>query len=277
MDRSAAGQTDLSYLRYVFDDVYFNASTRSKENAIRTDALPIFSAFRHSSRMLNQTVFASAPVRTEPLRTYTPSELSSSSEGSHVPLEMAKQKALSPEAWKKIRQSLSSFGKNAGLFEDIDIRLLGKHEGDPFQIQLKMGGPAVNIVDVGYGVSQVLPIVYQLQNSGQYSTFLLQQPEVHLHPRAQAELGTLLATLVSEKRHSLYIIETHSDYIIDRVRIEVARKKIDPRFVTILFFDRSEREVRPYNIYLSEKGDILDPPDNFRSFFLKEYGDLLGL
>ena len=118
-----------------------------------------------------------------------------------MPLEMARRKALAPAEWEKVRLALSTFGKNSGLFDDIDIRLLGKHDGDPFQILVKMGGPAVNLVDVGYGVSQALPIVYELQNSAQYDVLLMQQPEVHLHPRAQAEIGTLVCSIIRERRH----------------------------------------------------------------------------
>lgn len=184
---------------------------------------------------------------------------------------------MHPEDWKGIQQSLINFGKNSGLFENIEIRLLGKQVGDPFQIMIKTGGPSINLVDVGYGVSQALPIIYQLQNSGQYNTYLLQQPEVHLHPRAQAELGTLLVGLARARKNTIYVIETHSDYILDRVRIEVGREKISPEKITIIYFERNGREVHLSNLYLSDKGDILNPPNNFRSFFLREQEKLLGI
>jgi hypothetical protein len=271
-------KTDLSYFRYIFDDVHFRrVQEESQEGSHLDAAAQMATAFRRSSSLLGQRVFASAPIRTEPRRTYTPAEIQSSSEGSNVPLEMARRKALAPDQWAKEREALCAFGKNSGLFEDIDIRLLGKQENDPFQILVKMGGPAVNLVDVGYGVSQALPIVYELQNFGRYDVFLLQQPEVHLHPRAQAELGSLICRVLGERRTPLYLIETHSDYILDRVRIETRRGKIDPKWITIIYFERSEHGVQLYNLYISEKGEIMNAPETFRDFFLKEHGHLLGL
>jgi hypothetical protein len=238
----------------------------------------LVATFHDSSRTLSQDVFASAPVRTQPLRTYTPSELLASSEGSHVPLELSRAKAQDPERWAEIRQGLIAFGKNSGLFSDIDIRQLGKGDSDPFQIMVRINGPAMNLADVGYGISQVLPIVYQVQHSSRHGTYLLQQPEVHLHPRAQAELGSLLVSMAGGKgRKPTFVVETHSDYLIDRVRIEVARGKISPGDVTILFFQKGAHGSTIDNLFLNAQGEIRDVPDEFRGFFIEEHGKLLGL
>jgi len=235
-------------------------------------------AFRTSSRLLSQDVFASAPVRTQPLRTYTPSELLASSEGSHVPLELSRTKARSPERWEAVRKGLISFGQNSGLFSDIDIRQLGKSDIDPFQIMVKINGPAMNLADVGYGISQVLPIIYQVQHSSRYGTYLLQQPEVHLHPRAQAELGTLLASMVAGKgSQPTFVVETHSDYLVDRVKMEVASGKISEKDVTILFFERGQHGSTVINLFLNKQGDIEDVPPEYRSFFIEEQARLLGI
>jgi hypothetical protein len=237
----------------------------------------ISNSFRDANRALGQYVFASAPVRTQPLRTYTPSELIASSEGSHVPLELARAKRRSADEWKGVKRGLVEFGKNSGLFSDIEIRALGKSDVDPFQILVKATGPAMNIMDVGYGISQVIPIVYQLQNSGDNATFLLQQPEVHLHPRAQAELGTLMCQLLGKKMLEMLLVETHSDYLIDRVRIEVDRGRIPSGDVTILFFERNRNGCTITNLYLNDRGEIIDAPRNFRDFFIEEHSRLLGI
>lgn len=194
-----------------------------------------------------------------------------------MPLEMARQKISAPAEWEGVHTRLMNFGQRSGLFDDIDIRLLGKRDGDPFQVMVKTKGQPFNLVDVGYGVSQALPIIYQLEQTKQHDSFLLQQPEVHLHPRAQAELGSLVSRLSKQRANALFMLETHSDYIIDRVRMEIAAGRLDHRAVTIIFFDKHEHEVEATNIYLSEKGDILFPPANFRAFFLAEHQRLLGL
>lgn len=273
-----AVRRDVSYLRFVFDELaYSRNSPASEDRALRERINKLTQQFRQSFKYVATRVFASAPVRTQPLRTYTPSEVTGSSEGAHVPLEMARQKMSASNEWESVHNKLNQFGTDSGMFDDIDIRQLGKHDGDPFQVMVRTGGPTMNIVDVGYGVSQVLPILYQLDHVKQYDAFLLQQPEIHLHPRAQAELGTVIAKVSKQKQNSIQIIETHSDYIIDRVRMEVAAKRLDHSRVTIVFFDRQKHAVQPSNIYLNEAGEILGPPENYRAFFLKEQQMLLGL
>jgi hypothetical protein len=284
MPPSSLLRKDASFVRYVLDDFIYRPPRHQADDNLQTKEVAeivklLTDRFRQSLRYSVRRTFASAPVRTQPLRTYTPSEVVASSEGSHVPLEMARQKISSPEEWKSVHERLSDFGKHSGLFDDIDIRRLGKHDGDPFQVLVRTKGPPFNLVDVGYGVSQALPIIYQLEKQAtDYTAFLLQQPEVHLHPRAQAELGSLIARLSARrKQNALYMVETHSDYIIDRVRMQVAAGTLDHRFVTIIFFERLKHEVRAHNIYITEKGDILNPPENFRSFFLEEHSRLLGM
>jgi hypothetical protein len=270
----------VAVLRFIFESTFLRPDfNQNKERPADYEKLveTLLDRYRQSTRYAMRNTFASAPVRTQPHRTYTPSEIDASSEGSHVPLEMARQKFNTPDEWKDVHQDLAKFGHNSGLFDDIDIRLLGKRDGDPFQVLVKTKGPLFNLVDVGYGVSQALPIVYQLQQATSRDAFLLQQPEVHLHPKAQAELGSLIAQLSKKRQTSLYAIETHSDYIIDRVRMEVAKGNLSHKAVTILFFRKIKNEVDVFNIYLSENGDILHPPDDYRSFFLEEHSRLLGL
>jgi putative AbiEii toxin of type IV toxin-antitoxin system len=273
---------DLSYLRFLFDEIAFiTAQPPENQSAhidreILTAIQQLVSRYRESSRFLARRIFASAPVRTQPLRTYTPSEIESSSEGAHVPLEMARQKISAPSEWETVHERLKTFGKRSGLFEDVDIRLLGKRDGDPFQVVVKTKGQPFNLVDVGYGVSQALPLIYQLEQR-QHDSFFLQQPEVHLHPRAQAELGSVVARLSKQRASSLFMLETHSDYIIDRIRMEVAAGRLDHNSVTIIFFDRKEHEVEATNIYLNEGGEIMNAPDNYRTFFLEEQSRLLGI
>ena len=135
----------------------------------------------------------------------------------------------------------------------------------------------VNLIDVGYGVSQALPIIYQVQNQNRYNAFFLQQPEVHLHPRAQAELGTLVGKIANSKKRPHFVIETHSDYITNRICIDVRDKKIDPKDVRILYFSREGRQVKISSIDIDERGQLVGAPQNFKAFFLEEQRRFLGL
>jgi predicted ATPase len=178
--------------------------------------------------------------------------------------------------WQVLQAALAKFGSGSGLFSKIEIVNKGKKEGDPFQIGVKSGGPVFNLIDVGYGVSQALPILVDtIERSSGSEWFLLQQPEVHLHPRAQAELGTFFAKQIVKQRR--FVIETHSDHLVDRIRMEVRRKHLKPEQVSLLYFERGKNGVTIYNLELDKNGSIMDPPPGYRQFFLHEERDLLGI
>ena len=176
-----------------------------------------------------------------------------------------------------LKAALDRFGVSSGLFEGIDIKRLGRSDSDPFQILVKIFGPPSNIMDVGYGVSQVLPILVEALSSPDRQTFLMQQPEVHLHPRAQAELGSFLAALAKNSKKR-FLVETHSDSLIDRLRMEVrAGETLDPGDVALLFFERCKREVKIHEIGLDAEGNLIGAPATYRKFFMSEERRLLGL
>ena len=74
-------------------------------------------------------------------------------------------------------------------------------------------GVTISVRDVGFGVSQVLPVIVQSTLS-KGNVILIEQPELHLHPRLQAELGSLFARCIEEPQHNQFIIETHSEHLI---------------------------------------------------------------
>lgn len=241
------------------------------------DRLSLNTAFTSISLQFQRHPVAFAPIRTNPRRTYDPVSAESEPEGSHVPMLMAVL-ARSAEArnWKALQSALSEFGSGSGLFDGIEIVNKGKKASDPFQIGVKSGGTAFNLIDVGYGVSQALPILVDtIQRSSDSECFLLQQPEVHLHPRAQAELGSFFARQAEGMRR--FIIETHSDHLVDRIRMEVRRKHLKPEQVSLLYFERDKHGATIYNLELDKNGSIVDPPPGYRQFFLNEERDLLGI
>jgi len=220
---------------------------------------------------------ALAPVRTKPRRTYDPVSDEFRPEGDHIPLVLARvlSAASSTKQRDQLKAALLSFGEASGLFTEVKVKSLGKSPSDPFQILIAVAGRPYNLADVGYGVSQSLPLVVQSALGGPTSLLLLQQPEIHLHPRAQAALGSLFAHLVAAQGKWL-VVETHSDYLIDRIRQEVAKGTIEPRLVTLLFFERSHGATKVHPMSLDPQGNIKDAPPSYRAFFLSEEEALLG-
>ena len=228
------------------------------------------------------SVFSTSPVRSRPERTYDPTREFNDPEGSDVPMYLMRIEATQKENWEKLKQQLIEFGESSGLFQNIKIKKLGRSLGAPFQLQFKVRGPTSNIIDVGYGVSQILPILVQILNPNisrstpRLSSFsLLQQPEVHLHPRAQAEFSSLLAKLADKGRRS-FIVETHSDYMISRARIDIIRGNIRPEDVSLIYFEPKGNVVKVHNIGFDKMANLIGAPTNYRNFFLKESKRLLG-
>lgn len=225
---------------------------------------------------LGERPYAFAPIRTRPRRTYDPLKEIADPEGSHVPMVLAKTLTSDTTASVQLRKAIDTFGRASGLFTDVNIRRMGYKEGDPFQLQVKIADLGVNVVDVGYGVSQILPLIVDTIRGPAESTFLLQQPEVHLHPRAQAELGSFLATLAKQQQKR-FVIETHSDAMIDRIRMDIRDgKHLTPEEVVILYFERTERAVQIHTMDIDRFGNLIGAPPSYRQFFLGEERRLLG-
>lgn len=132
-----------------------------------------------------------APIRTKPRRAYEGFKTDFTPEGDHTPYIIRKHFSSKDKAYKLV-DLLNSFGESSGLFTKVVPHTFGKDPAAPFEIQIDLNGSRLNIRNVGYGVSQVLPVIIEMLNRPEGHSFAIQQPEVHLHPRAQAALGELI-------------------------------------------------------------------------------------
>ncbi len=261
-----------SLLFHHLGGVFKTGNTTPEETALREfvedknkDLIKLFSHF--------PKFFSFAPIRSRPKRTYDPVMEFGSPEGSDIPMLLMRMESSKSNEWRKLQEQLAKFGNASGLFNKIEIKRHGKSMSDPFQIQVKGRGARLNIMDVGYGVSQTLPILVRIFSSNKLF-FLLQQPEVHLHPRAQAELVSLFVSVIREKKHS-FIIETHSDYMVDRVRIEIKRKNISPEDVSLIYLEPKGSHVKVHNIEFDEESNLIGAPGSYGDFLLEETDRLL--
>ena len=238
-----------------------------------------YAAFPQFSR--NGESFASAPVQSSPQRTYELSQSIRDIKGRHVPNHLAYLYDHGGAEWHNLKADIEDFGRSSGLFDKISVKKLGPKRGDPFQVEIgiSQGGIVLhnrNLLDVGYGVSQALPVLTEVMRRDARHLLLFQQPEVHLHPRAQAALGSLFCKIAGKGRQ--IIVETHSDYILDRVRMDIRDRecKLQHHDVAILFFDRSGPSVKIHRIHLDPAGNIVGPPPSYRQFFMQETNRLIG-
>ncbi len=227
---------------------------------------------------LGRAAYSFAPIRSRPERTYNPVKEVEDPEGSDMPVFLANISIESGDHWTRMKEQLIQFGRASGLFTDLHVRRHGKSISDPFQLQVKVRGPKANMLDTGYGVSQILPVLVSLFRAPRNTLFLMQQPEVHLHPKGQAELTSLLVGLT--KRGDVaghhFVVETHSDYMIRRARIEIMQGNIAPENVSLVYMEPVQNRVVVHNIGFDKEGNMLNVPKGYGKFFLAESDHLLG-
>jgi predicted ATPase len=149
------------------------------------------------------------------------------------------------------------------------------------QIELKVSrtfdsDDMVNIVDVGSGVSQILPVLVALVAAEPEQLVYLEEPEIHLHPRAQANLGEIIVDAAN--RGVRVVLETHSDLLLRRIQSLVAEDKISADKAILHWFSRDEHGfTQVTSTPLNATGGYGDPdfPLDFSDVFLDEEGRYL--
>ena len=132
--------------------------------------------------------------------------------------------------------------------------------GHELKVKLTENGPVHDLTHVGVGVSQVLPIVVMSLLADRDTTLIFEQPELHLHPKVQTRLADFFLSIVLLGKQCL--IETHSEYLINRLRYRAAAE------------DENNRVNDNLKIYFVEKEN---GSSNFREVKVNEYGAILEI
>ncbi|MDR0331529.1 MAG: AAA family ATPase [Chitinispirillales bacterium] len=228
---------------------------------------------RFLGRLPTKPITPIAPIRSKPRKTYDEAGIVKNPEGDHIPYAIRQILKANID----FSENINMFGNQSGLFKRINIKDYDSLSSDaPFRMNFVLNKKPINIVNIGYGVSQVLPILYALYTQGN-NVIAIQQPEVHLHPKAQAALGDAFFDLSIMEKGKKLIVETHSDYIIDRFK-QKQRKSRQKASVHVLFFLRKNGINKVFTINIDKNGnyDANQPPE-FREFFIKEELENLGL
>lgn len=128
--------------------------------------------------------------------------------------------------------------------------------------------------NVGFGISYVLPVLVSLLTSVPEDIVIIENPEAHLHPRGQAEMGNLIARAAA---YGVQVfVETHSDHVINGIRVAVKKGIVKPEDVNIAFFERKGHEIiaedgakrKEYyadvrNIKIDNNGSLSEYPEDF--------------
>jgi predicted ATPase len=187
-------------------------------------------------------------------------------------INMGKKKRMQP-----FQAVIADELKKMGLIDDFKVRKIVE-DRQTYEVKVKSNGSStpVDLPDVGFGVSQVLPVLVQLFYAPEDSIILMEQPEIHLHPRAQAILADVMIDAIKacengRERGIQLIIETHSEHFLRRLQRRIAEGIITNDQFAAYFADTNNGEAQLQKLQVDEYGSIRNWPENF---FGDEMGDI---
>ncbi|BAY92850.1 AAA family ATPase [Tolypothrix sp. LEGE 11397] len=215
-------------------------------------------------RYISQTIHVPG-LRGNPERNYKTTAI-----GSEFPGTFENYVASVINHWQKNKdkrlQDLGDILEALGLTWKVEAKQV-----DDTQVELRVGrlprhsstkSDVVSIADVGFGVSQTLPVIVALLVAEPGQLVYIEQPEIHLHPRAQAALAEVFA--YAANRGVKVVIETHSALLLLAVQSLVAEGKLSPQLVKLHWFTRKEDGItKVSSTDLDDTGAFGDWPEDF--------------
>ena len=161
-----------------------------------------------------------------------------------------------------------------GVAEKVKSRDLGKL-GHELKVLLNGNSAEHDLTHVGVGVSQVLPILVTCLLADKDTTLIFEQPEIHLHPKVQALLADFFLSMALLGKQC--IVETHSEYLINRLRYRTASESEDKIInnIKMYFVEKQQGCSKFREVILNKYGAILDWPDGFFDQSLTEAENIL--
>jgi len=214
------------------------------------------------------------PLRERPQRSYpwnqqSPGDLGTKGEFAIQALlasanDRAKRTDLGGKGWLVDR--VSHWFKKMDVADGLSLQ----NEGPSvhYEVLVHQKKIKANLVDVGFGVSQVLPVVTLAYFVPEGSTVILEQPEIHLHPLAQTVLADLFVE-ASQTRRVQFLVETHSENLFRRLQYLIADEQISPDACRLYFVKRGEESATLHRLEVDEYGRIKNWPERF-------FGDTIG-
>jgi len=224
-----------------------------------------------SLERLLERVYYLQPLRQRPARVYT--------WGGDRPQNVGAQGDRAVDALLALERDREKFkvfpGKEATSAIETLSAMLGKlgladsfrlEQISPRQYEVRIvpnqGAVEVGLVDLGFGLSQVLPILVLGLYAPEGSVVLVEQPELHLHPAAQVGLGDIFIEL-AQRRDIQFIVETHSEHLLGRIQRRVAEGRIDSDDFRLYFCRRDEKGTEAEALRLTKDGTIENWPPGF--------------
>jgi len=209
------------------------------------------------------------PLRRKPERDYVWNKTSPGDIGSDGNKTMD---ALLASAFLKdveqanVLQVVSNWLWRMKVADRIEARQVGR--STRFELIVSHDGVEATIRDVGIGLSQVLPVLTLAHFAPEGSTIILEEPEIHLHPLAQAVLAELFVE-TSKQRNIQFIVETHSEHLFRRLQTMIAEQRVGSEDCAMYFVERGHGQALLRTLQMDEFGAVRNWPENF-------FGDSVG-
>ena len=174
-----------------------------------------------------------------------------------------------------IEERISAWLRKMDLAHAFSLKRTGPRHGKDYELRIQQSpaSPAVTLVDTGYGLSQFLPVLVFCYYAPEGSTLILEQPGMHLHPKVQSKLANLLIEVVT-KRNLQVLVESHSEHLLTRLQLRIAKEKIGADETALYFCENKDGVSEMKSLELDEFGNIKNwPPD----FFGTVRGDLVKM
>ncbi len=264
---------------------FFGFPNEAVANFQNTGFLPDLSL---SIKNLFKSVYYVGPLREDPERFYqfsgeVPSDVGQRGQLSVNAMLAAAGRNISRAKNKKaepFQALIARWLKHMGLIEEFRVAPIaeGRKEYE-VRIRIQAGGSEVLITDVGFGVSQVLPVLVQCFYVPPNSTILFEQPEIHLHPSVQSHLADLFIEAIHAReegnpRNTQLIVESHSEHLIRRLQRRIAEEELKPEEVAIYFVSQKKGVSKIEALQIDEFGNISNWPENF---FGNEFEDVSAM
>ena len=185
---------------------------------------------------------------------------------------------------KPFEQFIAEKLHQLGLIDEFEVKQISDHRKE-YEVKVKTpGSPSwVDLPDVGFGISQVLPVLVQCFYAPADSILFIEQPELHLHPKAQSNLADLFIDVLSSRvdgrsRNIQLVIETHSEHFLHRLQRRIAENHPDrpimPDQVAAYFAHTTGANSALEPLQIDLFGNITNWPENF---FGDSMGDLMAM
>ena len=227
-------------------------------------------------QLLRRTFYL-GPLRDYPHRQYpyadeTPEDVGWQGEKSIAAILAARNRRINPAIYKKAQPFqvlVASWLEKMGLIESFDVKSIVP-DGRLYEVMVKtpITETLVNLTDVGFGISQVLPVLVQCFYAPPGSIIIMEQPELHLHPSVQASLADLFIEAIHARengkdRNIQFLIESHSEHFLRRLQRRIAEEMITPDKVAIYFCRPTPSGAKMDPLSVDEFGNISNWPDDF--------------